>query len=209
MKAGAPLVAIFVVLVLSIGSLSSGKEELVGVDLAIPGRVWDPSRPDKSVGWCAEACVQMAMAYYGVEVSQAAINRAGRPDHPDLYLHDIDEALDTLGVCYKAWDESVTDVSDFVAWIKDQLAAGYPVLCGVKIYPDEQPDWSLDHFVLAVGYDQEGLILNTQLDLDGQVVIAYLQLASRKCSYAFENRFHNYHAWAITGLCPRENREDE
>ena len=109
-----------------------------------------------------------------MEVSQAAVNRAGQPDHPDLYVYDIDDALDNLGVCYEASDESVTGVFDFVAWVKDQLAAGYPVLCGVKIYPDEHPDWSLDHFVLAVGYDEEGLVLNTQLDLDGQVVIVGL-----------------------------------
>ena len=118
MKAGATLVAVFVVLVFSSGALSSGEEELVGVYFSIPDRAWDPTRPDKNVGWCAETCIQMAMAYYGVEVSQVAVNRAGRPDHPDLYVNDIAKALDTLGVCYEAWDESVTDVSDFVAWIK-------------------------------------------------------------------------------------------
>ncbi len=83
------------------------------------------------------------------------------------------------------------------------------MLCGVKIYPDEHPDWSLDHFVLAVGYDEEGLVLNTQLDLDGQVVIAYSQLASRGRGYAFENRFRSYYARAITGLCPREDQENK
>ena len=62
MKAGATLVAIFVVLVFDIGSLSFGEEELVDVYLAIPDRAWDPTRPDKNVGWCAEACIQMAMA---------------------------------------------------------------------------------------------------------------------------------------------------
>lgn len=84
MKAGATLVGIFVVLVFSIGSLSFAEEEPVEVYLAIHDRAWDPTRPDKSVGWYAEACIQMAMAYYGAELSQAAVNRAGQPDHPDL-----------------------------------------------------------------------------------------------------------------------------
>jgi hypothetical protein len=29
----------------------------------------------------------------------------------------------------------------FVVLIFNQVAAGYPVLCGVKTYPDEHPDW--------------------------------------------------------------------
>jgi len=44
-----------------------------------------------------------------------SLQARGRPDHPNLYVDDIDEALDTLGICYEAWDESSTDLSDFVA----------------------------------------------------------------------------------------------
>jgi hypothetical protein len=40
------------------------------VNLGIPDRQWDPKRTDPSVGWCAETCIQMAIGYYGQEVSQ-------------------------------------------------------------------------------------------------------------------------------------------
>ncbi len=52
---------------------------------------------------------------------------------------------------HKAWDETVTGVCDFVAWIVSQLAAG-----GVRWnYPDEHPDWSLVCSVVAVGYENK------------------------------------------------------
>jgi hypothetical protein len=38
-------------------------------------------------GWRGEAAIQMAMSHYGVYVSQKAINRVGKPEHPDLYAN--------------------------------------------------------------------------------------------------------------------------
>jgi hypothetical protein len=83
---------------------------------------------------------------------------------------------------------------------KDALRRGYPVICGTKIYPIEQPRWYVDHFVLAVGFKQSGLILNTQLDGDGQLTVSYGQLASRNEGYAFANSKNRYFGGAITGL---------
>lgn len=173
-----------------------------GVLLDIPDRAWDPTRPDLSVGWCAEACIQMALAYYNLDLTQAEINRAGNPDHPDLYSYEIDHALEILGADVDVWDEGNPSLSEFIAWIKSHLLHGHPVLCGVKIYPDEHPSWSLDHFVLAVGYTDEGLTLNTQLDLDGQVLVSTEQLQSRYPGYSFDSRWHEYFGRAITGIQP-------
>jgi hypothetical protein len=172
------------------------------VKLDIPDCRWDPNRADKSVGWCAEACIQMAMGYYGRYVPQRVINRAGNPDHPDLYVYDIDDSLNALGVLYTAWDASNRDISAFISWIKEQLLLGYPVLCGVKIYPTDHPHWTLDHFVLAVGFNADGLILNTQLDMDGQCLVSYEQLSSVHAGYSFKNSKNIYFARAITGLKP-------
>ena len=172
--------------------------------LDIPDRAWDPNRADPSVGWCAEACIQMAMAYFGAEVTQAEVNVAGRPDHADLYVYDIDTALVALSVEYTAWDSSVEDVDVFIDWIRDAHLQGYPVLCGVKVYPDEHPDWSLDHFVLVVGYTSEGLILNTQLDLDGQVLVRHGQLTSIAPGYSFASRWSEYFGRAILGVADRD-----
>mgnify|MGYP001765156160 CR=1 FL=1 len=175
------------------GDSGSGAD---AVNLGIPDRAWDPGHDD--VGWCGETCIQMALGYYGREISQAAINQAaGSPS--DITEDDLDVALRALGVPYEAWDGSNRDVNAFIEWIKSQLARGRPVICGTKIYPDEHPDWYVDHFVLAVGYDAAGLILNTQLDCDGQVHAAYAALASTSAGYAFQNRQQRYFGRAILG----------
>jgi hypothetical protein len=174
------------------------------VKLPIPDRAWDPQRADPSVGWCGEACIQMAMGYYGKEVSQHLINESGHPRHPDLYAGDIDKALGVLGVLGVSFSdfESTGDAAAFIDWIQRQLRLSHPVICGCKIYPDENPHWSLDHFVLVVGFDPQGLWLNTQVDLSGQVMVSYAQLQSRRKGYSFANRQHYYFGWAITRVAP-------
>lgn len=140
------------------------------------------------------------MLHYGKEVSQHAINQAGNPGHPDLYAYDLDDAMDVLGVSYLEWKWSDRDLQSFIIWIKEQLSSGYPVICGVKIYPDKQPSWYLDHFVLVVGFNEYGLIMNTQPDLDGQALVPYKQLASTDPGYSFKSRKKRYFGWAVTGL---------
>ena len=166
------------------------------VNLGIPDRAWAPGHDD--VGWCGETCIQMALGHYGRDVSQDEINRAaGSP--PDITEVDMDVALRALGVPCNSWNESNRDVNQFIAWVKSQLARGRPVICGTKIYPDENPAWYVDHFVLAVGFNAAGLILNTQLDCDGQILVSYAELASMEADYAFQNRHGRFFGRAITG----------
>lgn len=80
----------------------------------------------------------MALGYYGHDISQDEINRAaGSPS--DITEEDMDQALVTLGVPYHAWDEATPDVTQFIAWVKSKIDEGIPVICGTKIYPDENP----------------------------------------------------------------------
>jgi len=169
--------------------------------LAVRDVAWDPGRPNTTVGWCGEASIQMALRYHGIEQTQDAIHRAGNPDHDDLYAYEIDPALDALGVCFVAWPEGETTVDRFVDWIRAHLAGGVPALCGVKLHPDGNPDWTLDHFVLVVGYDRTGLVMNTQLDMDGQILVSYEELVSIESAYAFANRWNIFFGRAILGPC--------
>ncbi|MFP4415756.1 MAG: C39 family peptidase [Chitinivibrionales bacterium] len=173
------------------------KENMI-VDLNIKDRDWDPKRPNKRVGWCAEACIQMAMGYYGVEITQKEVNKAGSPRHADLYMDDIDEALKNLSVHFVAWDYNIRNLDEFIVWIKSMLERGYPVISGVKIYPDKYRRWFLDHFVLVVGYSKEGLLINT--NIKGQQLISYSQLKSYNRGFAIKNRHDRYYARAIIGL---------
>jgi ABC-type bacteriocin/lantibiotic exporter with double-glycine peptidase domain len=174
------------------------------VNLNIPDRWWDPvNTPDE--GWCGEASIQMAMGYYGRQVSQVAIHQAANTTEPDITEVTMDAAFSTLGVSCTAWDESNPTVADFIAWIQDALRDGHPVICGMKIYPDENPQWYVDHFVLAVGFDEDGLILNTQLDCDGQLNISYdelasTQLAQQNYGYAFVGKQNRYFGRIVTAV---------
>lgn len=173
----------------------SGKPVL----LDIPDRDEDDEAPEE--GWCGETSIQMALAYYGKQVSQHAINLAGKPQHPDLWEDDINTALNSLGVKYTAWNSSDADVDAFLSWIGENLQAGYPVILGVKIYPDEHPDWEIDHFVLVVGCDERGIVINTNNAGEGQIHVSYSELTSDfEDSYSIINRQKYLFGRAIQGL---------
>ena len=103
--------------------------QAVSLDIADTGQ--EPRRPEG--GWCGEAAIQMALAYYGGYASQQAINRAGEPEHPDLYAREIPPAMRNVELEYSVWKGG--GLKPFLEWIRGQLAEGHPVLLGVKIYP--------------------------------------------------------------------------
>lgn len=184
-----------VLLITMVQPIPSMKTEIY---LNIPDREWDNTRPDRRVGWCAEACIQMAMAFYGHHISQSEINKAGKPEHSDLYMDDIDPALNQLSVRYITWNPSNSNIKMLVSWIKEMLDLRYPVLCGVKTYPDKHPRWFLDHFVLIVGYNDKGFIVNT--NMYGQKEISFRRITSSKSGFSFKNKYNKYFARAITGV---------
>ena len=147
-------------------------------------------------GWCGEAAIQMALSYYGAYASQQAINRAGRPQHPDLYAPEIPRAMRNLGLESSPWRGDGLD--SFLKWIRGHLAEGHPVLLGVKIYPTAHPEWALDHFVLAVGCSEDALTLNTTWGRAETKTLARLSAEDKGLSFA--NRYGTYFGYAITGL---------
>ena len=171
-----------------------------GMNLHIPDVAWDPKKADLEAGWCGEASIQMALSYYGKNVDQDVIHRAGKPKNSDLQDDDLEVALQALGVVFTRYEGEAKDSKEFVAWIQEQLRSKYPVICGVKIYPTDQPKWDVDHFVLVSGYNSRGLLMNTQLDCDGQVLVKYKELSSTKEGYSFINPRKIYWGVAVTGV---------
>jgi hypothetical protein len=144
------------------------------------------------------------MNYFGKNLSQKAIHKAGNAKQADLWEDDIPVALNNLGVQYNAWDQDNQDLNGFIKWITEQLQAGNPVILGVKIYPDEDPTWENDHFVLAVGCDSKGLIINTDDEdegVDGQAHYTWDDMTKNfEDSYSFINKSNVHYGWAISGL---------
>jgi hypothetical protein len=126
--------------------------------LAIPARNQSSEAPP--AGWCGETAIQEALLHLGVFMSQASINEAGHPAHPDLYATEIPGALRALGVTFTPYAGG-RGYEGFRVWTIKALESGHPVLAGVKLVPSEHPSWGLDHFVLAVGHGKRGLLVNT------------------------------------------------
>lgn len=164
--------------------------------LDIPARNQAPERPDE--GWCAETAIQESMLHFGAYAPQRAINRAGKPRHPDLYWDDVPVALRELGIDYSRWDGDGGQEA-FTAWVRDELAAGHPVITGVKIYPTDHPRWGLDHIVLIVGIDEHGgMAINTTWGYRKRRSRA--QLESKRNGISLANRYDRQFAYALTGF---------
>ena len=135
------------------------------VVLPIPDREQDARSPPS--GWCGETAIQEGLLHLGGWASQAAIHRAGKPVHPDLYSNEIPIALAALGVQYSFYVPKKNEKKEkkgyaaYAQWVRDAIDQGDPVLAGVKLVPTEHPSWGLDHFVLVVGYGKRGLLVNT------------------------------------------------
>jgi len=170
--------------------------------LNIPPRNHAPERPPE--GWCGETAIQEAMLFHGAYYPQRQINAAGHPRHPDLYSGDVPVALTNLGMEIDTLRDGDRrpDLDAFLARLRKQLDAGVPVLCGVKINPTRHPEWSLDHFVLAVGHTRDSITFNTTWG--HRVTRTDKQLRStREKGFGFENRYRSYYGIAVSGPARR------
>jgi len=117
------------------------------------------ARESPPEGYCGETAIQEGLLLLGVYAAQTHVNRLGRPVHPDLYSNELPVALRALGVRFTAFPGG--GYTAFVAFAREALAQGRPVVAGVKILPTAHPEWGLDHFVLVVGEGRDGLLVDT------------------------------------------------
>jgi hypothetical protein len=129
------------------------------VVLPIPDRGHAPEAPPS--GWCGESAIQQALLHFGVWASQRRIHAAGKSAHPDLYSNEIPVALASMEMQFARYAPKKPGFAAYQAWVRGALDQGDPVLAGLKILPTEHPEWGLDHFVVAVGYGEKGLLVNT------------------------------------------------
>ncbi len=138
----------------------SSIEDDAALVLPIPARKQHPDSPP--TGWCGETAIQEALLYYGVWASQRTIHAAGKPRNPDLYSDELPAALQALGFSLEMYRPvRSAGYEGFARWVREAIDRGVPVLIGVKILPTQNPQWDVDHFVLAVGYGKKGLLVNT------------------------------------------------
>jgi len=112
-----------------------------------------PHRPQLADGYCLPACVQMVLAYWGIDRDQADLARqmgtlaqAGTPGSRVSVF-----ASDALEVAYREGD-----LSDLQA----ALAQGIPPI--VLVYTRELPHWTkaTAHAIVVVGFDNDSVVVN-------------------------------------------------
>lgn len=172
------------------------------VKLNIPNLNWDTFVPGvETVGWCGEASIQMIALYYGYYHSQKTINQLGDPQHLDLYSNEIEKVMKKLGFQYSSYvNQSPGSVDHYVEWIKGKLAKKAPVFSGIKRNPSGNPNWSLDHFVVLVGYGQGYIEYNSNNQFYGQVKLDEALFKRSGVPYTLRNPTNSYFGFAVKGV---------
>jgi hypothetical protein len=99
-----------------------------------------------------------------MEISQKEINKLAKAPGRGIYSKEVLPVLKKLKIPHKEISTIVSDYTSFIhKIIITKLKNGTPIFLGVKVYPDESPNWAVDHFILVVGYNEltEELIVNS------------------------------------------------
>ena len=133
-------------------TVATGRFTVATKILAIPARrQWD-----ENDGYCAETCIQSVAMYYGTYVSQYRIRAMIDPDQQNEVLigEDEDVVLDNLRMTYEQWDydeQPTPQFESYLAWTKQQISNGYPVIGTVFMKGESDPDY--DHVLPFVGFE--------------------------------------------------------
>jgi len=125
-------------------------------DIIIPGLPPPKQYYEIKGGSCGEAVLSSIYKASGLCISQKQINKSGGAPGRGLYTHELFKSLKYYKIPHKKIPGKVKNYNDF---IKTNLIANInkniPVLLGVKVYPDQHPNWACDHFILIVGYNKK------------------------------------------------------
>ncbi len=170
--------------------------------LNIPNLNWDKYTAGvERVGWCGEASIQMIALYYGFYHSQKVINRTGNPKHLDLYSDEIDGVMRKLGFKYSRYiNETTENLANYHQWVKENLKQHRPIFSGVKRNPTGNPGWSLDHFVVMVGYGSDYINYNSNNHLYGQVKVEESLFMHSSKPYTLKNPFNSYFGFSVNSV---------
>ncbi len=135
-------------------------------------------------GSCGEACIWSVSQFFKINISQKEINEIVNPPNRGIHSGEILKVLKKLKIPFSNISSTVSDPSLFLKEkIIKNIEAGNPVLLGVKIYPDENPQWVCDHFILIVGFNPytKELIFNSNEERDR---IKQSKLLNKKDGYS-------------------------
>jgi hypothetical protein len=131
--------------------------------LDIPPRLqWDDNN-----GYCGEVSVQQAALYYGTYASQYRIREIYDPSQQrDLWVETSGPVLDALRLTRDCWaydNESAPQFRGFMAWVKQRIDEGHPVIMAVYVAGGGWGE-EYDHIVTATGIASDDVSAFLPLD---------------------------------------------
>ncbi|MBS0202277.1 MAG: hypothetical protein JSS49_05200 [Planctomycetes bacterium] len=123
----------------------------VGLTLPIPPRIQWRDR----AGYCGECSIQQAALYYGGYVSQFVCRQIIDPDQQQdvLIRVNADVVFEALRLEYDEFEtaeEPIPQYESYLAWTKQHLHQGHPVI--ITVFCPGDSCWDYDHIVTAVGF---------------------------------------------------------
>ncbi len=153
--------------------------------------------------------MQMIALYYGVYLSQKSAFEIGyAKDKTYKWLDKVGfpHVLAALGLTSTMWwHRKDATLDEYLQWLTSQLKSGHPVLIGAKIYPTPRtarPEWVSDHFMVAVGFDQENLTFNTTWVR--QETRSFKLMKTKEKGFSFVNDYGLCYGCAVTGVRDQE-----
>ena len=135
--------------ILPIYSFDTKENDFILKNLSPPKQYWEVNG-----GSCGEACVFSITEYLEQNISQKKINQLATKQNRGMYSNELIEVLKKLNIKFKNISFNSSKRTQFIDKIINKLNSGNPIILGVKIYPDENPKWVCDHFILLVGYNK-------------------------------------------------------
>jgi len=146
-------------------------------------------------GSCGEAVLWTICQHFGKNLSQEAINKIGGDPKRGLHGNEVIAVLDSLKVPYKHKKKAETWVST-IDTLKNAIISGNPIILGVKIYPDRDPGWSCDHFILLTGTNtKSNLFYYNSFDYMGTIL--FVKLTNTDDGYSLVNSYNSLYAIEI------------
>ena len=154
-------------------------------------------------GSCLETCLWSVMNSLKKTKTQLEINLSCPDNGLGLHFYETTKVLKNYEIGYTTYWQDVDSSDSLIVSqryknfvydkVVNKVQNGYPVIIGIKSYPTQHPDWSADHALLVVGYNEktDELIYN---DMNKRKRIKVMKLLDTLPGYSFVSDFNSVFA---------------
>ena len=157
----------------------------------------DPPTESYSIpeGNCGEAVLWTICQYFGKQLSQQQINSIGGNPGRGLHGGEVVMVLDSLKIPFNELEKADT-WENTVDTLRNIIMRGNPIIVGVKLYPDNHPEWFCDHFILFTGTNTLNKVFYYN-SINNSYSISYAKLCDTSNGPSLVNKYNALFALEI------------